>query len=86
MELPIKRFVYAPTTENTIYIANDLDTILQQSGENDLISVYAVVELENGETLFYTDRTYAGELMLHGRFMHCDSFFGFYPHRRIVYL
>lgn len=68
MELPIKRFVYAPTTENTIYITNDLDTILQQSGENDLISVYA------------------GELMLHGRFMHYDSFFCFYPHHRIVYL
>lgn len=86
MDLPVKRYVYAPLTEKSIYVARDLQTILERTGANDLIRVYAVVELPNGETLFTIDRKYNGDFMLYDRFMHIDSFFGFHPHHKIINL
>ena len=45
-----------------------------------------IIKLPDGETLFSTDRKYNGDFMLHDRFMHIDSFFGFYPHHKIINL
>lgn len=86
MDLPVKRYVYAPLNEKNIYVARDLQTILERTGDNDLICVYAVVELPDGETLFSTDRKYNGDFMLHDRFMHIDSFLGFHPYHKIINL
>lgn len=86
MDLLIKRYVYAPLKEKNIYVARDLQTILERTDNSDLMRIFAVVELPNGETLFTMDRKYNGDFMLYDRFMHIDSFFGFHPYHKIINL
>ncbi len=84
----VKKYVYCPVSihdEKKIYISKDLNKILEKT-EGDLISVYAALEMQNGLTLFTMDYSYSDEPLIMHRFMHLDTFFGFYNYREIVYL
>lgn len=45
---------------------------------------WAVLDTERGMELFELDTTYSGELFLWMRFMHYDSFFGFYNDYKVA--
>ena len=74
-----KYFVYIPYEGKHIYTSKDLNAIMQKARETDrfyvegsLEWIYALVETESGETLFYMDYSYAGEPIIMGRFIHWD--------------
>ena len=86
-----KYFVYIPYKGKFIYTSKDLDAILQKARENDefyvegsLVQIYALLETESGETLCYMDYSYAGELIIMGRFIHWEYAKKHYFNRQIV--
>lgn len=83
-----KEFIYNPVSihsENKLYISKDLDKILEKT-DGELISVYAILETPEGLVLFDMDFTYAGEPIILRKFMHKDSYLGFYSHKEIITL
>lgn len=59
--------------ENKIYISKDLQKLMDIN-EGRLISIFAIVETESGDTLMYMDWDYSGEPIIMGRFLHKDYF------------
>ena len=59
--------------ENKIYISKDLQKLIDMNGGR-LISIFAVVETESGDTLMYMDWAYSGEPIIMGRFLHKEYF------------
>lgn len=82
-----KQFIYFPPSlyGNVIYTSDDLYKILERT-DGRLTSVFAVLEMPNGLTLFYMDYTNSGEPMIMDRFMHLDSFKGFTSDRETIEL
>ena len=59
--------------ENKIYISKDLQKLMDMN-EGKLISIFAVVETESGDTLMNMDWSYSGEPIIMGRFIHKEYF------------
>ena len=59
--------------ENKIYISKDLQKLIDMNGGR-LISIFAVVETESGDTLMHMDWAYSGEPIIMGRFLHKEYF------------
>ncbi len=69
--------------ENKIYISKDLQTLMDMN-EGRLISIFAVVETESGDTLMYMDWAYSGEPIIMGRFLHKDFFLDANSNQEVV--
>ena len=86
MELEFaKEFIYRDMDTHTIYVTKTVAKLLEICPEHKIRhSAWAVLDTERGMELFELDTTYSGELFLWMRFMHRDSFFGFYNDYKIV--
>ena len=86
MELEFaKEFIYRDIDTHTIYITKTVDKLLEICPKHQIRhSAWAVLDTERGMELFELDMTYSDELFLWMRFMHRDSFFGFYGDYKIV--
>lgn len=80
----VKYFVHLDVLAGTIIYAKDLETM--QTIEDYDISLYGIIETEEGDVLFEIDWTYGGEPFVWQRFMHLKSFLGFYKYRKAKYL
>ena len=80
-----KEFIYRDMDTNTIYITQSVDKLREICPEHKIRhSAWTVLDTERGMELFELNTTYSGELFLWMRFMHRDSFFGFYNDYKIV--
>ena len=59
--------------EDKIYISKNLQKLIDMNNGK-LISIFAVVETESGDTLMNMDWAYSGEPIIMGRFLHKDYF------------
>lgn len=59
--------------EDKIYISKDLQKLIDMNNGK-LISIFAVVETESGDTLMNMDWAYSGEPIIMDRFLHKDYF------------
>lgn len=81
-----KIFIYRNVLANEIYFAKDLNTLLSCIDEHNKSSLFGLIEIENGDTLFSIDFTYSGEPFVWDRFMHIKSFLGFFPYSKKLFL
>lgn len=86
MELEFAReFIYRDIDTHTIYVTKTVDKLLEVCPKYRIRhSAWAVLDTERGMELFDLDYDVDHELFLWMRFMHRDSFFGFYNDYKIV--
>ena len=82
-----KEFIFLDTISSLstgkIYVSKDVHKLIEMNGGT-LISIFAVIDTENGEKLFYMDFSYSGEPLIFGVFIHKDFFMRAYSHLEIV--
>lgn len=78
-----KEFLY--DDDNKIYISKDLQKLIDMNGGK-LISIFAVLDTESGETLMHMDWAYSGEPIIMGRFIHKEYFLDANSSQEIVYI
>ena len=71
--------------ENNIYISKDLQKLIDMN-EGRLISIFAVVETESGDTLMEMDWSFDGEPIIMHRFIHKDYFLQANSNQEVVYV
>ncbi len=71
--------------ENKIYISKDLQKLIDMNNGK-LISIFAVVETESGETLMNMDFAYSGEPIIMDRFIHKKFFLNANCNQKVVYI
>ena len=69
--------------ENKIYISKDLQKLIDMN-EGKLISIFAVIETESGDTLMNMDWSYDGEPIIIDRFIHKDYFLKANGNQKII--
>lgn len=82
-----KEFIFldiiSSLSTNKMYVSKDVHKLIEMNGGT-LISIFAVIDTENGEKLFYMDFSYLGEPLIFGVFIHKDFLMKAYSHLEIV--
>ena len=87
MELEFaKEFIYRDMDNHTIYVTKSVDKLLEicPKASDKTFSMGSSLILNEVWNCLKLDTTYSDELFLWMRFMHRDSFFGFYNDYKIV--
>lgn len=71
-------FIYHDCHSNKTYISKDLNTLLEKVPDRLVSICKAIVNTESGPMIFDMDEAYSGEPIIMRRFMHYDSYMGYY--------
>ena len=82
-----KEFIFldiiSSLSTNKIYVSKDVHKLIEMNGGT-LISIFAVIDTESGEKLFYMDFSYSGEPLIFDVFIHKEFLMKSYSHLEIV--